>query len=99
LWRVVDEVTAIVALRLLEESLAYALVNDDQSNLRWCLGRVVFISTVLDADNAVKLSQFLINDLLAHGVTDTITEDEDMPGQISVVEVTIGGERSGEIVR
>ena len=33
LRRVVDEVPAVVALRLLEESLAHALINDDQSDL------------------------------------------------------------------
>ena len=99
LWRVVDEVSAIVALRLLEESLTYALVNDDQSDLWWLLGRVIFISTILDADDAVKLSKLLVNDLLAHGVTDTVTVDKDMPGHGAVVELTIGGERSGEVVR
>ena len=98
LRRVVDEVPAVVALRLLEESLAHALVNDDQSDLGQLLSRVVFISSVLDAHDAVKLSQLLINDLLAHGVTDTVTVDKDMPGQGAVVELTIGGERSGEVV-
>ena len=33
LRRVVDEVLAVVALGLLEESLAHALINDDQSDL------------------------------------------------------------------
>ena len=99
LWRVIDEVIAVVALRLLEESLTYALVNDYKSDLRWILGRVVFISSVLNADDTIELSQLLINDHLAHGVTYTVTVDEYMPGHSAVVELTIGGERSREVVR
>lgn len=66
LGRVVDEVLAIVAGRLLEESLANALVHDDQGDLGSFLGGLTMVTTVLHGNDAVKLGQFLVDDLLAH---------------------------------
>ena len=62
LGRVVDEVLPIVAWRLLEESLADALVDDDQGDVWESLGRVLLITSVLHLDNVVELSKLLVND-------------------------------------
>jgi len=47
LGRVVDEVLAVVAWRLLEESLADTLVDNDEGDLWVFLGRVVVVATIL----------------------------------------------------
>jgi len=66
LRRVVNEGLPVVAWRLLEESLAHALVDDDESDLGMLLGRFVSVTSVLHGYDAVQLFQLLVNDLLAH---------------------------------
>lgn len=98
LRRVVDEVLSIVACSLLEESLADSLVHDDQGNVRMRFGLSLRVTAVLHGDDAVELLKFLIDDLLAHGVTDTITVDEHMAGQFAIVELTVGLEASSKVI-
>lgn len=43
LWWVVNEILTASMLRLLEESLADSLINDDQSDLRSLLGLYILI--------------------------------------------------------
>ena len=95
LRRVVDEVLPVVAWCLLEESLANALVHDDESDLGEGLGKLaVSVFTVLHSADAVELLELLVDDLLAHGIADTITVDEDVGGHGAVVEVSVGLERA-----
>jgi len=87
--------------RLLEESLANSLVHDDKSDLRGflLLVFVLRIQIVLQGHDLVQLGQLLVNDLLSHGVTNTVSVDEDMAWHGSIVEVTVAGECSLEVVR
>lgn len=102
LGRVVDVGRlAVVLLSLLEESLANTLVHDDQCDLRGLLlvlfRNVILADAVLKCHNLVKLGEFLVNDLLAHGITDTITVDEDVLGHLTV-EVPVALEGTLEVV-
>lgn len=90
LRRVVNEVLSIVTSRLLEESLTHSLVHNDQSDVGVLLGGRLRVASVLHRDDAVELLELLVNDLLAHGVTHTVTIDEDVAGQLSIVELAIG---------
>ena len=102
LWRVIDVVLAVVLLSLLEESLADTLVHDDQRDFRSLLLvlllNVVLTDAVLKGHNLVQLGEFLVNDLLTHGVTDTITVDENMLRHFPV-EVPVALEGALEVVR
>lgn len=102
LWRVVDVVLAVVLLSLLEEPLANTLVHNNQSDLRRTLllffGDVVLADSVLKCHNLVELGEFLVNDLLAHAVTDTITVDENVLWHLTV-EVPVALEGTLEVVR
>ena len=53
----------------------------------------------LKGNNLVKLGQLLVNDLLSHGVTDTVSVDEDVAWHGSIVEVSVALECSLEVVR
>lgn len=114
LRRVLDELVALGSLSLLEESLAHALVDNDEGNLRrsdrsWLLLTLLFCSlsrgaifllledTVLFGDDLVELVQLFVNNHLSHGITDTITVDEDMFGH-GAVEVAVALEGTLEIV-
>ena len=89
LRRVVNEVLPIVAGRLLEESLTDSLVHDDQRDVRMLLGRCIRVTSVLHRDDAIELLELLVDDLLAHGVSYTVTIDEHMARQLSIVELAI----------
>jgi len=99
LRRVVDKVLTVVTGSLLEESLSHTLVHNDQGDFRDGLSGGLRIASVLHGDDAIELLQLLVNDLLAHGVTDTVTVDEDVGGEASVVELAVGLEGAREVVR
>lgn len=98
LRRVVDPVLAVRARSLLEESLTNTLVHNDQRDLGEGLLLCLVITTILHSDDAVELSQLLVNDLLTHGIADTITVDEDVAGHGAIVEIAIGREGAHEVV-
>jgi len=86
-------------LCLLEEALAHTLVDDNQCHL----GRVVLAlfaleETILFLDDLVELLKLKVNNLLTHGITDTITVDEDVVWHLSLVELTVALERPHEVV-
>ena len=89
LRRVVNEVLTIVTSCLLEESLTDSLVHDDQRDVGMILGRRFLVTTVLHRDDAIELLELLVDDLLAHGVSYTVTIDEHMARQLSIVELAI----------
>ena len=98
---VVNEVWTVVLLGLLEESLADSLVHDDKSNLRSFLLRLFFdivaTKSVLKGHDLVELGQFLVDDLLTHRVTYTISVDENMLGHLSI-EVSVALEGALEVI-
>ena len=98
LRRVVNEVLSIVTSRLLEESLTHSLVHNDQSDVGVLLGGRLRVASVLHRDDAVELLELLVDDLLAHGVTDTVTIDEDVARQHAIVELAIRLEGASEVV-
>ena len=71
---------------LLEESLSDSLVHDDQGVL-W-KARVSGLELVLLLDNLVKLLQFVGDDLGSHGVSDTVSVDDDVVWESAVVLVS-----------
>lgn len=99
LGRVVNEVLSVVAWSLLEESLSDSLVHNNQRDFRMGLCSILTVSSVLDRDDAVELLELLVDDLLTHGITDTITVDEDMARHDAIVELTVGLEGAREVVR
>ncbi len=94
---VVDELLTVVHC-LLEESLADSLVNDDEGNLwRSILGFTRFVcclarvseQAVLILTDLVQLFQLEVDNLLTHGVANTITIDEDMVGHLTAVKFSV----------
>lgn len=87
LGRVVDEgVAALVGL--LEESLADALIHDDQSDFRQRNFGLVLRSlevSILLVDDLVQLFKFEVDHLLSHRVAHTISVDEDMGRHLAAV--------------
>jgi hypothetical protein len=71
---------------LLEESLSNTLVDDDQSMLwkSW----IVCLKTILLLDNLVELFQLMADNLGSHGISNTISVDEDMVWEGTVVLVS-----------
>lgn len=101
LGRVIDKVLAVALLSLLEEPLANTLVHDDQSDLRGLLVVLFFTvctDSVLECHNLVKLGKLLVNDLLTHRITDTVTVDENVLRHLTV-EVPVALEGALEVVR
>jgi len=106
LGRVVDECLPVVLGRMLEETLTNALVHNDQSNLRGflllgLLGAVfssLLVQSVFLLNDLVKLLHLEVNDLLAHGVADTITVNENVARHLAV-EVAVTLESALEVVR
>ena len=86
--------------RLLEESLTNPLVDNDKSDVRsfkyLCLNLPIQI--IFEGNNLVELSQFLINDLFSHGVTDSVSINKDVFWHGSIVEVSVALEGSLEVV-
>lgn len=99
LWRVVNESLAVLVC-LLEKSLTNTLIHDDKSYL----GRIVLAfftvkESVLLLNNFVKLLKLKVNDLLTHGVANTVAVDEDVIRHSAFVELAITLERSHKVVR
>lgn len=71
---------------LLEESLSNTLVDDDQSMLwkSW----IVCLKTILLLDNLVELLQLMADNLGSHGISNTISVDEDVVWEGTVVLVS-----------
>jgi len=63
----------------LEESLSYSLIYYNESVLRMLL-LLVGIETILLLDNFLKLLKLVIDYLLSHRITNTVTIDENMIG-------------------
>lgn len=87
---------------LLEESLADTFVDNDEGDLGALHHGGVYAglteNAVLFGNDAVELIKLKINNLLSHRVSHTVTVDKDMCGHLSVIEFTVGLERSLEIV-
>lgn len=113
LGRVLDELVALLSLSLLEESLTNTLVYDDQGNFwfdirldfnffvllfRLFLGLSFLEETIFLIDDLVQLVEFLVDDHLSHGITDTITIDENVFWH-RIVKVLVALERSLEVIR
>lgn len=100
LRRIVNESLLLLVLRLLEETLTHALVHNDQRDLR-PLSLVVVVGcihAILFRNDGIELLQLEIDDLLAHGITDTITVDEDVSWHLAAVEIAIGSEGTLEVI-
>lgn len=54
--------------------------------------------TILFLNDLVELLKLKVNNLLTHGITDTITVDEDVVWHLSLVELTVALERPHEVV-
>ena len=99
LRRVVNKRWGVAVLRLLEEALTHTLVNNDQGHLgQRDLLLALFELTVLLSDDFVELVEFEVDDLLAHGVANTVTVDEDMVGHLAAVVRTVALEGAHEVV-
>lgn len=89
-----------VLLCLLEEALSHSLIHDDEGHL----GQRDFLLTtfklsILFRDDLVQLLQLEINHLLSHGVTHTITVDEDVEGHLTLIVLTVALEGPHKVVR
>lgn len=101
LRRIVNESLVLLILGLLEEALTHALIDNDQGDLGplSLVSVVCSIHAILFSNDGIELLELKIDDLLAHGITDTITVDEDVSWHLAAVEVAIGSERALEIIR
>lgn len=93
--RGVEDSTSLVAWGLLEESLSDSLVNNGESDLRQFVA--LSLRVVLVSKNLLKLIELKLDDLLAHGITNTISVDEDVVWQESV-EVLVGLKSTAEVL-
>lgn len=89
LWWVVNESVTIV-VGLLEEALAYTLVDDNQGHL-WCWQLLLasFEVAVLLINDTVQLLKLEVYNLLSHAVTDTVTVDENVVWHFALVELSV----------
>lgn len=71
----------------LEEPLSDSLVDNDQSVL-WQNWLLCWIETVLLLYDLLKLFKFVSDNLGSHGVADTISVDEDVIRQLSLVVIS-----------
>lgn len=74
---------------LLEESLSDPLVDDNQGDLG-SLVLVLAVVSVLLVDDHFDLRQFVVENLLSHGISHTISVDEDVLRQGSFVVFAVG---------
>lgn len=81
---------------LLEEPLSDTLVHDDQSHVG--KGVALVLRVVLVSKDLLKLVQLELDDLLSHGIADTITIDEDVVRQCAAVVVLVGCESAAEVL-
>jgi hypothetical protein len=89
-----------VGMGLLEETLANALVYDDQRDLRWVvLALLTFIEAIFLLNDLVKLIKLKVDNLLTHRVTNTVTVDENVVGHLALVELSVALKGSHEVVR
>ena len=90
----VGSVRALLCL-LLEESLSHTLVDDDECGV----GKrdTLILGVVLVSEDLLQLIELEIDDLLAHGIADTVTIDEDVVRETSSVEVAVGLQGTSEI--
>jgi hypothetical protein len=72
---------------LLEDTLSNSLVHNDESDL-WYLLASVFI--ILFREDLFELVQFLGDNHLSHGITNTVSVDEDVVWHGSFIVVSIG---------
>ena len=64
-----------------------SLVDNDECDV-WGFSLLLSffrVQTVFLADDLVQLSQFLFNDLLSHRVSDSVSVDEDLAGELTLV--------------
>jgi hypothetical protein len=94
LWWIVD-----VVATSLKESLSNSLVNYDQSDV-WHLLHALLttINAILFDTNSFKSLKFCFNDSFSHGVTNTISVNEDMFWESTIVVVSISLERACKIL-
>ena len=74
LWRIAN---CGISTSYLEESLSYSLVNNDESML-WVLLFFVCLKTIFLLYNLLKLLKLMFDYLLSHGITNTITINENV---------------------
>ena len=82
--------------------MADTFVHNDQGYLGTLHHGGVHAGLTQDAlffgDDTFELIELEVNNLLSHRISHTVTVDKDVCGHLSVVEFTIGLERSLEIV-
>jgi hypothetical protein len=79
--------------------LANTLVHDDQGDLGWVILTLLAIEeAVLLLDDLIQLLKLEVDHLLAHGITNTITVDENVIWHLARVEITVALERPHEVV-
>ena len=77
----------------LKESLTNTLVNEDQGDLR-----VLCFFPVNLCNDLLQLLQLVMDNLLAHRVTDTVSVYKDMVWHVSVVELPVRLKSTVEVV-
>lgn len=99
LRRVVDE-GLTVREGLLEEALANTLVHNNQGDLGWIILTLLALEeAVLLLDDLVQLLKLEVDHLLTHGITNTVTVDENVVWHLARIEITVALERPHEVVR
>ena len=80
---------------LLKESLTHTFVDNDECDFgKW---KAFSLRVVLVCENHLKLVELKLYDLFTHGITNTITIDEDVVWQLSLVIVAVGLECTTEV--
>ena len=83
----VENVCLVLGLKLFEESLSNTLIDDDECDIgKWFSleFRVIFVG-----EDFLELIELELYDLLAHGITDSVTIDEDLLWESTLVVILI----------
>lgn len=80
----------------IKESLSHSFVHYNQSYVR--ISRLAWFNSVFVMNDFLELLQLVINDLFSHWVTNTISVDKNMVRHLAFVKVSVGLERSLEVI-
>lgn len=90
-WRRIND----LAICFLKESLSDSFVNNNESYF-WS-GLDTIFKAILISTDLFKLLKFIVNNLFSHGITNTISINENVIRHISIIEISVSLESTREI--
>jgi hypothetical protein len=92
----VENLSLVRLALLLEESLSHALIDDDECDVRKSIS--FRLGVVLVSEDLLELIELVLDDLLSHWITDSVTIDEDLFGECALIEVSVSLQGTAEVL-